>query len=221
MVNKLQLTHPTLIMLYGYPGSGKTYFARQLCEEFQAAHVQGDRIRHELFDSPRYDKQEDEIVTQVMKYMSEEFLSAGIGVIYDVNATKTSQRRDLRELARANKAKTLLIWFQIDADSAYARISSRDRRKSDDKYSQALDRTSFNNLLGTMQNPTPGEDYIVISGKHTFNTQRSAVIKKLYDLGLLHSQQATSGIAKPALVNLVPNTLAGRVDPSRRNITIR
>lgn len=221
MVNKLQLTHPTLIMLYGYPGSGKTYFARQLCEEFQAAHVQGDRIRHELFDEPRYDKQENAVITQLMKYMSEEFLSAGISVVFDVNATRTNQRRDLRELARTNKAKTLLIWFQIDEDSAFARISTRDRRKSDDKYSQTLDRKAFDSQLETMQNPTINDDYIVISGKHTFNTQRGAVIKKLYDLGLLHSEHANSGIAKPALVNLVPNTLGGRVDPSRRNITIR
>ena len=48
---KLTLNHPTLILLYGYPGSGKSFFARQLCEDLQAAHVQGERIR---FDAPRH-----------------------------------------------------------------------------------------------------------------------------------------------------------------------
>ena len=218
---KLSLSHPTLFLLYGFPGSGKTYFARQLCEELQAAHIQGDRIRHELFDNPRYDRQEDQIVYRLMIYMTEEFLKSGISVVFDMNAMRAAQRKQLRELALSNKALHSLIWFQIDLESSFTRVSKRDRRKIDDKYTMPLDRTTFDELVGKMQNPLITEDYMVISGKHTFNTQRSAVIKKLYDMGLLQAAQTIAGIAKPALVNLVPNILGGRVDPSRRNITIR
>lgn len=217
---KLALTHPTLFLLYGFPGAGKTYFARQLSEEIQAAHVQGDRIRFELFEEPRYDRQENDIVNQLMVYMSEEFLKTGISVIFDVNAMRLGQRRELRELARKFKAQTVLVWFQLDIESAFTRVAKRDRRKIDDKYNPTLDRTTFEAVISRMQNPTQTEEYIVISGKHTFQTQRSAVIKKLYDMGLLQSREATSGLPKPALVNLVPNPAAGRVDPSRRNIRI-
>lgn len=212
---------PTLIMLYGFPGCGKTYFARQFSEEVGAAHVQADRIRYELFEEPRFDRQENEIVSHLMNYMTEEFLKAGISVVYDMNAMRISQRRALRELARSTKTQPLIVWFQMDIESAFDRVVKRDRRKSDDKYAMPLDRTSFENLVSHMQNPTPTEDYVVTSGKHTFPTQRGAVIKKLYDMGLLHADQTKAGIAKPQLVNLVPNPTAGRVDPSRRNITIR
>lgn len=220
-MSKLTLTRPTLILLYGYPGAGKTYLARQLSEDIQAAHVQSDRIRFELFEQPRYDRQENQIVDHLMQYMTEEFLNAGISVIYDINAIRATQRKELRELARKHKADVLLVWLQIDQDSAFARVNKRDRRKTDDRYTATLDRGTFEQIAAGMQNPLMTEDYIVISGKHTYNTQRSAVIKKLYDLGLVSTGNAGSKLVKPHMVNLVPNPSAGRVDPSRRNINIR
>ena len=208
-------------MLYGFPGSGKSAFARQFSEHVNAAHVQGDRIRFELFEEPRYDRQENEIVTHLMDYMTEEFLRAGISVVYDMSASRLSERHAMREMARKAKSQPILIWFQIDQESAYARVAKRDRRKTDDKYSAPLDRSSFEQQIGGMQNPSLTEDYIVVSGKHNFQTQKNTVIKKFYDIGLLDSSSTTAHIAKPGLVNLVPNPSAGRVDQTRRNITIR
>lgn len=207
-------------MLYGFPGAGKTYFARQLCEHLQAAHIQGDRIRGELFERPQYDKEENQVITQLMDYMTGEFLSAGMSVVYDTNALRLSQRRALRELARKQKAQPLLVWLQIDHESAILRISKRDRRRSDDKFAMPIDRAVFERIVGGMQNPQ-NEDYIVVSGKHTFNTQLSAFMKRLRELGLASDQQTASRLVKPGLVNLVPNPTAGRVDLSRRNIVIR
>ena len=71
-----------------------------------------------------------------------------------------------------------------------------------------------------MQNPIESENYIVISGKHTFNTQKSAVTKRLYEIGLLRADSVSTVVVKPGMVNLVPNPAAGRVDMSRRNISI-
>lgn len=212
---------PLLILLYGFPGAGKTYFARQLCENLQAAHVQGDRIRAELFETPRYDKQEDTIVTQLMNYMSEEFLSAGLSVVYDVNAMRASQRHTMRDMARRAHAQPILVWLQIDVESAFTRSIKRDRRRADDKYAAQFDRTTFEDVIGHMQNPANTEDYVVISGKHLFSTQLSAVMKRLRELNLVGLDDSSSHIVKPGMVNLVPNPAAGRVDMTRRNIIIR
>ncbi len=207
-------------MLYGYPGAGKTYFARQLCEQIHAAHVQGDRIRSELFDEPRHDREENSVVTHLMDYMTEEFLSADMSVVYDVNAMRAGQRLELRDMARGHKAQPLLVWVQVDIESAYARAGKRDRRHIDDKYTVPLERPKFNSLTSGMQNPNSAEDYIVISGKHVFTTQFSAVIKKMHELSLIQPDQMVNRVVKPGMINLVPK-VSGRVDMSRRNIVIR
>jgi len=212
-----------LFLLYGFPGSGKTYFARQFCEQVQAAHVQADRIRSELFEEPRYDKQENIVVLQIVNYMVEEFLSAGVSVVYDMNAMRLAQRRLLREMARKHKAEVVLLWQQIDPESAFARANRRDRRKADDHYAMEPDFSVFQRIGQGMQNPTTSEDYIVTSGKHVFNTQFNAVMRHMYQRGIMVADHGTDKVAKPGLINLVPNPnpASGRVDLSRRNITIR
>jgi len=221
-MTKRATNRPLLLMLYGFPGSGKTYFARQFCDRLQGAHIQVDRIRFELFEKPRYDKHENDVIMHLMNYMTEEFLNSGISVVYDVNVMRAAQRHALRELARRSHAVPLLIWFQMDAESAYLRNLTRDRRRVDDKYAAAYDHSTFNSLIGQMQNPTNIEDYIVVSGKHTFNTQFNTAIRRLRELGLLTSEDLAP-VVKPGLVNLIPqpNVQQGRFDPSRRNIIIR
>lgn len=221
-MSKIATTRPVLVMLYGYPGSGKSYFARQVSKTIGAAHLQADKLRGELFETPQYDKQEDQLIEHLMMYMAEEFLAAGMSVIFDTNAARLAQRRELRNIALKAKAEPVLVWVQIDAASAKARISQRDKRKTDDKYAKDYDASAFQEYIHRMQNPK-GEDYIVVSGKHTQKMQSSAVVKKLLDLGLINRMAAGANLVKPGLVNLIPNQQlkAGRVDQSRRDIYIR
>ncbi len=219
-MTKIYPAKPFLLLLYGYPGAGKTYFARQFCDNVQAAHLQADRIRGELFEQPRYDKQENDVVRQLMDYMTEEFLTAGLSVVYDLNAARAKQRRTLYDLAYKHSARPILVWFQMDRETAFARNVKRDRRRADDKYAAHWDRTTYDSLIAQMQNPGPNEDYAVVSGKHLFNMQQSAVISKLRSVGVLGQDDANSRVIKPGMVNLIPKQ-PGRYDNSRRNISIR
>lgn len=219
-MNKTVLNKPVLICLYGYPGSGKSYLARHLEEELPLARVSADRIRHELFAHPRYDAQENAIIAHLMNYMSEEFLKSGVSVVYDTNAMRIAQRRRLREIAKHHKAEYVLVWLQVDIENAFLRTQRRDRRTQDDKYSEEQTKESFNHQISAMQNPEANENYLVVSGKHSFISQRSALLNRFYQIGAVSGHTVQSNIAAPGLVNLVPNPHAGRVDFSRRNINI-
>lgn len=218
-MSKTVLNKPLLLVLYGFPGSGKSSFARQLCDSLQAVHIQSDRIRAELFQKPRFDKSENQVVDHLVEYMMDEFLSAGVSVIYDADVNRVSQRRKLRETARKQHAQYLLAWFQIDVEGAFARVNKRDKRKIDDKFARDFNRTEFDSYINTMQHPTKDEDFFVLSGKHSFAMQRSTLMKRLFELNLTNAEKVSEGVIKPGMVNLVPS--AGRVDLSRRNITIR
>jgi len=221
-MNKIIPQKTFLISLYGFPGSGKTYLSRQLSEDIQIAHLQADRIRNELFSNPKYDKAEDDIILQIMNYMTEEFLKSNVSVIYDYNAIRNSQRRLLRDLARSCKAESLLIWLQLDIETSYIRNYKRDKRKSDDKYSRSLSQNDFKTYIANMKNPTNLENYIVVSGKHSYQTQKNSIINKLKNMGVLSSQDINNHVTMPGMVNLIPQSYANRQDfDGKRNIVIR
>lgn len=213
---------PVLILLYGFPGSGKTYFARQFCESVQAAHLEQDRIRNELFEQPRFTKQENSALGRITEYMTGEFLNAGISVVLDMNAMRISQRRTLKEVARNAKAEVLTIWFQVDPDTAFIRNQKRDRRKLDDRYAVGYNVEAFKQIAAYMQHPEPTEDFVVTSGKHSFQSQMSTVIKKLADMNIIKQSAAAHQMIKPELVNLVPQPQTPAPGkPSKRNIVLR
>lgn len=221
-MNKNRLLQPTIIYFLGMPGVGKSYVARQLSELLGAAHVSSDRLRFELFSEPRFDKGEHMVITRLMDYMTEEFLGIGRSVIYDISVSRVQDRRELRELARKRGAKELLIWIQTDIDSAWARAQNVDRRKVDDKYRSPLSRPVFEQYVRLLQNPQH-EQYLVLSGKQMFETHKSAILRRLKEMSLLDIESLNPQVGKPGLVNLVSQAQAqaGRVDPNRRNITLR
>ena len=76
-MSKIIPTKPLLIMVYGYPGAGKSYFSRELSGQLQAAHISSDKISGSLFSRPAKSTQEINLVSKIMILMAQEFLSSG------------------------------------------------------------------------------------------------------------------------------------------------
>lgn len=210
---------PFIVYLYGYPGAGKTAFARQLAEEMNLAHIQQDKLLSDIYGSN--EDPNPKTTRNVMSYMCKEFLKAGVSVVHDTDLTRAADRKRIREEAKRAKAIPVLVWLQIDPETAYNRGLKRDRRKSDDHYAKSYTTDTFKQAMEKMQNPD-NEDYVVISGKHTFQTQRAAVFKRFYDLGILNPAQFSKNTVKPGLVNLIPQSPSTTRDGiTKRSVKIR
>ena len=125
---EITLKKPILIFFYGFPGSGKSFVAKNLAQHLKAALVSEDSIRGEFFKDPQYSDQENQIVRFVSEYLTEQLLKSGVSVIYDANIMRLGRRRYLRNLATKHKSDHLLVWIQIDPESAFLRRQARDHR---------------------------------------------------------------------------------------------
>lgn len=80
---------PTLLMLSGLPGSGKTTVARRLVDEKGYARINRDDLRAMLFNSEWTGRREKHVV-EIEKSLAAYFLAAGQNVVVDdTNVTQS------------------------------------------------------------------------------------------------------------------------------------
>lgn len=207
------ITNPTVFITIGYPGAGKSFFSRQFAETTGSIHLSEDRIRAELYETPEYTRQEDEVVYRIMDYMIESLIKTGQSIIIDGSNNRLVRRKRIRDLIKKSGHRELIVWVQTDLNTAFDRASNRDRRQADDKYTASISQETFERLAAIFKKPQY-EDYAVISGKHVFKNQLNAVLRKLQlPTGQTSTNQSRTGTMEPVHNK---SLLGGRVDMNRR-----
>ena len=86
------------------------------------------------------------------------------------------ERIEMRNLLRDNGYEPSLIWIQTNVSTIRSRLKSRFKSvsKAKDFYEKAI---------ATIEAPNENEHAIILSGKHTFETQTRHVVAGLADLG--------------------------------------
>lgn len=171
---------PILFVTLGYPGSGKTFFARRFAKEFGLYHLNSDRTRLEIILKPKYTIVENAGFFRVMDFIAGEFLQQGNSVIYDANSTKIIYRKCLQKIAKKRNARYILLWIQTPVDLALRRIKKRKELKSElmRQYHRPIDDSVLFRLKDEQENHHR-EPHIVINGKLPYRKQKESVIKFL------------------------------------------
>src|ERR1700676_1590312 len=143
-------TGPTLIIVCGLPGSGKTTLARELESRHHAVRFSADDWMDALsFDL--YDEESRGKIEALQWKFGQELLALGLTVIIEWGTWGRSERDALRLGARALGAAVELHYLSAPADVLFERIQPRGVGKP------PIERDALFRWFETFQEPTPKE----------------------------------------------------------------
>ena len=152
------------LMVFGAPCSGKSTFAKQFAEKFGLAYYNFDEIKK------KHDFSREEMYT-----ILELILATRQTIIFEGLLDTENDRKDLKNFLIKENYEPRLIWVQTDVATIRARMKAKFK-------SVAKAKSAYDSAVSEMEAPTEEEAPIILSGKHTFETQTKHVVAGLADV---------------------------------------
>lgn len=171
-MKSLSLSKPHLILMVGISGAGKSFFAEQFSETFQAPLVSTSSIS-KVFGKAILPAK---IINALIDQQMSELFKTRQSFIVDGHSDTKAERLALMSSARKHGYELLIIWVQTEPTTAKqrslkaAKTEPHRRVTTPEQHDTAVRRFSA---------PHTTEKPIVISGKHTYATQAKMVLRKL------------------------------------------
>lgn len=160
-MKSLQLNRPHAIMMVGIPGSGKSFFAQQFAETFNAPYIDSLSIEDQSKDG--------EAAGILISMILGELAKTGQSFVFEGNSDSRVRRTEFARWARSKGYQPMLVWVQTDASTSLGRSLK----------ANSLTREEFASITKDFSPPHPDEKPIVISGKHTYSSQARVVLAQL------------------------------------------
>lgn len=156
--NKLK---PRVLLLFGAPCSGKTMFAERFASKFSLAYYNIDELKEEN----SFTRKEIILILGLIAKTKQTIIIEG-------GLDTEKERSEIRSLFYNSGYDPALIWIQTDVSTIRNRLKSKYRSvsRAKEEYNYAVDK---------LEAPTDAEHPIILSGKHTFETQTKHVISGL------------------------------------------
>jgi predicted kinase len=158
---------PTLYLMLGYPGSGKTTTARLIHELTGAIHIWEDQKRLESNPLPAFSQSENDQLHTRLNTHTGDLLGRGKSVIYDTSFNKREDRQRMYDIADACQAIVKLIWVQTTKELAKQRATEDTALQPTRILATVLgdmDHATFDRLSDKLETPGSAEPYIAVDG---------------------------------------------------------
>lgn len=116
---------PSLIVITGLPGTGKTYFAKKLADKIPVVVIGSDILRKTLFPKPNYSQQESALLFQTIHRLIDYLLKNGISLILDATNLTEQSREPLYNIADRLGTKLILVWIEAPPEVVRKRLEMR------------------------------------------------------------------------------------------------
>ena len=155
------LSQPRAILVFGAPASGKTTFCEKFSQQFRAPYYDLTKIR------------EDQGFTRDnILYILDLIAETGQNIILEGELDTGADRDEIKQLLHDKGYNPSLIWIQTDVNTIKSRLKTRLK-------SVAKAKEEYDTKISELEAPSETEDTIVLSGKHTFETQLSNTLSQL------------------------------------------
>ena len=155
---------PRALLVFGAPCSGKSTFAEKFAKKFSLAYYDfGQLMKDENFT-----REQILVILELLARTRQTLIIEGC-----IDTEK--DRIEIRNILRSHDYDPALAWLQTDISTIRNRMKARYR-------SVSRARQMYDKAVAEIEAPAENERPIILSGKHTFETQTKHVIAGLADL---------------------------------------
>lgn len=172
---------PIFFTTMGYPGAGKSYFAKRLSARINAVRLNSDSMRNIMFVDPEksFNSEGYHTLFGALDYAASEVIKAGYDIIYDAKCNRRSEREKNARVASENGGEHITLWVQTPFEVALIRASTRevslDQRKLTAQHLKE-------HKSADLEEPGLNERHIIIEGQIEFEKQYESFVDQLKSL---------------------------------------
>lgn len=160
-----------IIIVFGLPGSGKSFFASKLANKIKAKYLNSDTIRRQLFAVREYNSEEKMLVYNEMIKELKKLMKQDKSVVLDATFFKESIRNKFIKIVSDFGQNIIFIEVHADQKIIKERLSKR-RENSEADYSIYL-------KIKKIFEPMDGEHLILESTQNNIDSMLDMAIKNL------------------------------------------